>query len=460
MKLRTRLVLAFGYIFLIVVVALTVPLAINLGRRAGTELETDAELKAQQVAATIELADLGSRAELLEALALPQEFDRVLITDATGQVLADSAGTAVGDDYANDQRPEIQNALTGIPYADRRFSDTEGADILVAAAPIWQNDEVVGAVRVTRDVADVTRAVRTTTIGLAVVGLAALAAGIVIAFGLAGSVARPMQRLVDIARRLGRGDLRARSGEVSGPSEITELAGSFDEMADRLERTVRSQREFVANASHQLRTPLTGMKLRLEQAIVDAPDDTTRDGLRAADREVDRMAEIVDRLLVMARRMEEGEPTVTDLGGSARAAVGRWEDRATLAGSFIQAAGPSVAALANPGDVDQVLDVLLDNAISYAPGPVEIETGSQDGRVFLSVRDHGRGIPPEEHARVTERFYRGKGVPTGGSGLGLAIARELAETWGGSLAVEAPPDGGTRILVRFRPSSTGPEERT
>ena len=448
--------MAFGYIFLIVVLALTVPLAINLGRRAGTELETDAELKALQVAATLERADLGSSAELREALALPQGFDRVVITDAAGRVLADSTGRAIGQDFGNDQRPEIQTALDGFPYSERRFSNTEGRDILVAAAPIWGNDEVIGSVRMTRDIADVTRAIRTTTFGLAVVGLAALAAGVVIAFGLAGSLARAMQRLVAAARRLGQGDLKARGGELTGPREIKELAGSFDEMADRLERVVQSQREFVANASHQLRTPLTGMKLRLEQAIADAPDLGVREGLQAADREVDRMAEIVDRLLVMARRIEEGEPTVADLGGSARAAVGRWKERAARAGSTVQATGPPLPALANPSDVDQVLDVLLDNAISYAPGSIEIETGSQDGRVFVSVRDHGAGIRPDEQARVMERFYRGKGVSTGGSGLGLAIAKELTETWGGSLSIENLPDGGTFVVARFRPSSTEP----
>lgn len=377
-----------------------------------------------------------------------------MITEATGLVLADSDGSDRGENYANGQRPEITQALQGSPVATIRFSDEIGDDILVASAPIWQNDEVVGAVRLTRDVADVTRAVRITTFGLGVIGIAALVAGVVIAFGLAESLARPMQKLVSAARQLGQGDLKVRTGDLAGPREIKELAGSFDEMADRLERTVQAQREFVANASHQLRTPLTGMKLRLEQAIAYAPDDQSRKGLQAADREVDRMAEIVDRLLLMARKIEEGEPTVTDLGRSARAAVERWEDRGERAGSTVQAAGPSAPALANPGDVDQMLDVLLDNAISYAHGHIEVETGSEDGRMFVAVRDHGPGIPIDERERVTDRFYRGKGASGEGSGLGLAIARELAETWGGSLSIEEPSDGGTRIVMRFRPSSS------
>jgi signal transduction histidine kinase len=450
--------LAFVYILLTVIVALTVPLAINLARRAGTELETNAVVNAQSVAATLDPRDLSSRAELDEAISLPVGFDRVIITDETGLVLADSDGTDLGVNFANEQRPEITQALVGKPYSNQRFSDELGEDILVAAAPVWQNDSVIGTVRVTRDVGDVTRAIRITTAGLVLVGIAALAAGIVIAFGLAGSLASPMQRLVETAGRLGRGDLEARSGALSGPREMRELAGSFDEMAERLERAVRSQREFVANASHQLRTPLTGMKLRLERAIADAREDDVREGLVAADREVDRMAAIVDRLLLMARRIEEGEATITQLDDSVRSALDRWEGRATHSGSTLTSAGVHVAAVVNPGDVDQVLDVLLDNAITHAPGAIEVETGAQDGRVFFSVRDHGPGIPTEEHPRVTERFYRGKGVTGSGSGLGLAIARELTETWGGSLAVESPSDGGTLILARFRPSITDPDE--
>jgi signal transduction histidine kinase len=113
-------------------------------------------------------------------------------------------------------------------------------------------------------------------------------------------------------------------------------------------------------------------------------------------------------------------------------------------------AGRTAAVQANPTDVDQILDNLLDNALAYAPGTVEIETGTSDGRAWLSVRDHGPGIPAGEHERVLERFSRGQAAPPGGSGLGLAIARELAQKWGGDLTISDPPDGGTSIRVRLR----------
>ena len=91
--------------------------------------------------------------------------------------------------------------------------------------------------------------------------------------------------------------------------------------------------------------------------------------------------------------------------------------------------------------------------MTYAPGPIDVQTGTAERRAFVAVRDHGPGIPAEEQAKVTERFYRGKTAPPGGSGLGLAIARDLAERWGGALSVQSPEGGGTRIEVRFRVAS-------
>jgi signal transduction histidine kinase len=219
-------------------------------------------------------------------------------------------------------------------------------------------------------------------------------------------------------------------------------------MAGRLERTVQAQREFVANASHQLRTPLTGMKLRLESARAQTEDADVGRQLEAADTEVDRLAETVNRLLLMAREVEEGiaRPAhTTDLRAAAGRAAERWAERAERLHSTLQLRGPSATAQIDPTDLDQILDNLLDNAIAYAPGPIELETGA----TYVAVRDRGPGIPTDERQRVTERFFRGRGAPSGGSGLGLAIVRELAERWGGGVRIEAPEDGGTRIQVWF-----------
>jgi signal transduction histidine kinase len=454
--LRTRLTLSFTYILLTIVVALSIPLAINLGRRARAEYATDVLSNVQTIASAIGAERLTRSGRDV----LNQDVDRysrqlrgrVVVTDENGTVLADSDRTDVGNDFMNGLRPEIDIAIRQQqPNWQFRHSESENADILVTAAPIIDNDAVVGAVRVTANAQDVSDAVRATQLGILVIGLAGVVAGVLIAAALAGSLAKPLQRLAGAARRLGRGDLSARAGEVNGGREVVDLAESFDEMAERLERTVQAQREFVANASHQLRTPLTGMKLRLESAIAQAPSDDVRRQLQAAEHEVDRLSDIVNRLLVMASEVEQ-TPARVDLGDAALRALDRWRDRAARSHALLTAAGDGADAQANQTDVDQILDNLLDNAIAYAPGPVEIETGAAGRAAFVIVSDHGEGIPKEEQAKVTERFYRGRSAPQGGSGLGLAIAQELAEKWGGALDVSTPEGGGVRVEVRFRRS--------
>ncbi len=443
------------------IVALGVPLTIQLQRRATAELKSEALVQAEAVAAAIAPQGLDTDAPNAEArnlqrvvreVASETEGTRVILVDGNGILLADSEGPAsLGQNYANDQRPEIVTALAGDTYSEVRHSDELGYDLLATAVPVFdEGGAIIGAVRLTESAQQVADSVRRTTLGLAAIGLAGLLAGLLIAFGLAGSLSRPLTRLAGAARRLGEGDLSARAEDVRGAREIEVLGRSFDEMADRLERTVRAQREFVANASHQLRTPLTGMKLRLESATAEATDEDVRRHLEAAEREVDRLSEIVDRLLDMSREIEEGEPTHVDLADAVARALARWEERANRLETTLRSNGQAVTAQGNPSDLDQILDNLLDNAIAYAPGEITVESGLLDGHAFVAVQDHGPGIPHEELARVTERFYRGRAAPSGGSGLGLAIARDLAEKWGGSLAVTSAVGQGTRVEVRLR----------
>ena len=470
MKVRTSLMLAFAYVLITVIVALTVPLAVTLRDRSRIESEFRALSSAQTIALSLTRVDiegdgnepgsqvqvrLGNKADKF-ASRIPE--GRVVILTAEGTVVADSDGEDMGQNWLNGQRPEVDSALNAEePRSDveRRSSTDEGNDLLVATAPIVDNAGLAGAVRVSQNISQVTAAVNRVTIGIVIVGLTGLVAGLVIAFALAGSLARPLTRLAATARRLGSGDLSARAEDVGGAREIDELGHSFDDMADRVERTMQAQREFVANASHQLRTPLTGMKLRLESAAAQSEDPEVRKQLQAADTEVDRLAETVNRLLVMARDVEAGNAggaPVTDLRDAATRACERWSERAERLASSVQTGGETAIARIDPTDLDQILDNLLDNALAYAPGAVDIETGS----TFVAVRDHGAGIPSDERQRVTERFYRGRGAPRGGSGLGLAIVRDLAERWGGSIRLEAPEDGGTRMLVSLTPANQGP----
>jgi two-component system, OmpR family, sensor kinase len=435
------------------ILALGIPLTVNLQRRATTELENRAVIQAQGIAAQIGVDNIDDQERLdhLVEEAAEQLGGRVIVVNRKGSLIADSDGSAsIGEQYATEGRPEIGHALAGTPFSQVRDSFDLGHDIVATAVPILDEQQRLGAVRITRNVQQVNDTVRNITFGLAAIGVAALVAGLLLAFGLAGSLSRPLTRLAGTAKRLGDGDLSSRAGDVSGGGdEVEELGESFDEMADRLERTVQAQREFVANASHQLRTPLTAMKLRLEGAIADASDEELRGRLEAADHEVDRLSEIVDRLLVMAREIEEGAVSSVDLGEAVTRAVERWNDRAAERRSKLVGRGEPGSARVDPTDLDQILDNLLDNATTYAPGDVTVESGRSNGRLFVAVQDLGHGIDPADLPRVTERFYRGRDVASVGSGLGLAIARQLAEKWGGTLDIESTSGEGTRIEVRL-----------
>ena len=444
---------------IVLIVALGLPLTINLRDRVTAELTNNALLTTQGIVDAIGPDQVEPGPELDEFIraASDRSGARVIVLDARGTVLADSDGAAVGENYDEPGRPEIRAALDeGRSTSGIRSSTDLGGDLMATAVPLRNEDgEVIGAVRITQDVQEVNESVRRVTLGLAMIGAAALIAGLILAFALAGSLSRPLTRLAVAARRLGSGDLSARAKQVGGATEIEELGHSFDEMADRLERTVRAQREFVANASHQLRTPLTGMKLRLESAIAAARDEDVRRQLEAAEREVDRLSVIVDRLLQASRQIEEGRPMQVDLDDVVSRAVERWSGRAEQRRSTLAPAGRGGVVQGDPADLDQILDNLLDNATAYAPGEIVIESGERDGRTYLAVTDRGPGVGDDELGRITERFYRGRGAPAGGSGIGLAIVRDLAEKWGGSVAVTSRPGEGMRVEILLVPAEEG-----
>ena len=449
MTLRTRLILALSYVVLLALVAFGVPLAVSMRDRVDAEVRSQARSQADVVAATA--ADLLGRAdrerlERLAATAGRTVRGRVIVVDERGRALADSSGDENGSAYA--ARPEIRAALDGRVDQRTRFSKTLRADLLATAVPIVRGGEVTGAVRVTQDVAAVERAVNRSTAGLGFIGLLVLALGLGAALLLARAVAVPMQRLTAAARRIAAGDLDARA-PVEGSTEQRDLARSFNEMTDRLAAALATQKRFVADASHQLRTPLTGLRLRLEEAQA-APESAGED-VRAAMDEVDRLATTVEELLVLSRAENgAGRAEPVDLAALADEAVARWSAAASDRGVRIARGRDEGPATVETGraDADRALDALVENAILYSPADGQVEV-TVAGAV-VRVLDRGPGLEPGEESDVFERFHRGRAGRNGpsGTGLGLAIARGLARRWGGDARLENRDGGGAIASLR------------
>jgi signal transduction histidine kinase len=451
MSLRARLVVAFTYVLVLVIVALAVPLALNLSKSVDAEVKNDARSQAQLLAAGAS-GRLNQPDQLKRLVNRSAESlgGRVLVVDDRGRVLADSPGEASrGDRYGT--RPEIRRALQGQPTQGERHSDLLGEDLLFTAVPVAVNGRAAGAVRVTQSVDAVKAEQRNDVLALAGVGAVALLLGLFVAWLLAGSLAKPLRRLADTAGRVAHGDLDARAS-LEGSTEQQEVAAAFNDMTARMASTLRGQRDFVANASHQLRTPLTGLRLRLEAAALKSRDPEVERELAAAEHETERLARLLSELLILAGGGERPAAQPLDVAEIVQAACARWEGPAESSDHELQVEpGTPAVVAASAEDLAAILDNLAENALNYSPpGSTVTLTWTSDGEtVRLAVLDEGPGLDPDESERVFQRFYRGSASRggTSGTGLGLAVVEALAARWGGEVALTNRPEGGARAEV-------------
>lgn len=443
-------------------VALGIPLALSLRDRVDAEVRDQARSEANVVAASaVAMLGTGERPKLsplqrktldrMTKVAQRSVRGRVLVLSGTGRVIADSAGPhEVGSNYSS--RPEVSAALKGQDYQQTRSSQTLGTPILATAVPITSGGRTTGAVRITQSVSAVSSAVRTAIIGLVILGAVVLALALVAGALIAQQISRPIRRLDRVARQVAAGELETQAS-IEGSTEQRSLAVSFNDMTARVRRLLDSQQDFVADASHQLRTPLTGLRLQLEELRATAQSgDPSVPRLDAGLAEVDRLSEMVDELLILSRAGEhEQPPEDVDLGQSADALVERWHKAAADAGVQLvrRADGDGKSVWCAPADLDRALDALVENAIRYSPAGGSVDVVSGPRRV--EVLDRGPGLDPSEENAVFERFYRGHAGRSGpgGTGLGLPIARELVEQWNGSVTLTSRPDGGAQAVVAF-----------
>jgi signal transduction histidine kinase len=469
-----RLLLAYVTLIAVVLLILEVPLGITYRDRQVEDLRARVQGDAVALASFAEdgLESGSGASERLQSLASEYTEDtggRVVVVDADGQAVFDSDPLTDGVLADFSSRPEIASALAGRVSSGTRRSETLDAGLLYVAVPVASSGVVHGAVRVTFPTSAVDARVRRNWFTLAVIGAATLAAAAAAGFALSRWVVRPLEELEVATTSLGHGALDTRIAPDAGPPEVRRLAAAVNEMAARLEALVGAQEAFVADASHQLRTPLTSLRLRLELlegSLADIPAaEAERPGVAAALREVARLSRLVDGLLALARAERTGASATADTVDLHAVLLERaeaWGPVADEEGVSLEVEGPSVVARATPDRLAQVVDNLVANALEASPdgSTITLFAGHGRGGAELHVADRGPGLPEEQRERAFDRFWSGPASTRrlGGSGLGLAIVRKLVEADGGTVELRARADGGIDATVVL-PIAPGPTDR-
>jgi signal transduction histidine kinase len=393
-----------------------VPLGLAVARYAVLHEESNLVriADAAAVAVSSELKDGDPPSAIPEAL------------DHTSLAVYDRGGTLIaGHGPAKDEL--VQEALTG------RIATGGGTDELVAAVTVNHESDVLGAVRAASPRSEVYGQVGLAWLGMTVLALLAVAAVWLLARRQARRLAQPLEQLAGVASRLGDGDFSVRTTPVGIP-EIDSVGHALSRTATRLDTMLARERAFSADASHQLRTPLAGLRLRLEAALQQLEQDPY-DAIRHAIIEADRQEQIIDELLALARDTRHSDSGPLDLTGLLDEIDRTWSHQLAAKQRQLhldidpQAPGSSASTAA----VRQVLTVLLDNAAAHGAGAVTLSVRDAAGALAIDVSDEGAEITTPELTLFTRRAEGATG-----HGIGLALARSLAEAEGGRLTLSRP----------------------
>jgi signal transduction histidine kinase len=340
---------------------------------------------------------------------------------------------------------------------------------VIAAMPVGGQGNLggvwVGTVILTRSTQKLDNEIAALWAILGSIAAAAMIGAALLGFGLARWVSRPLKGLDAAARRLADGDLAIRAKVRSGPPELRRLGATFNTMAGRLEALVHGNRAVIADVSHQLRTPLAALRLRLDLLATDTDPETGHELAGALD-ELARLSRLVDGLLTVARAENVVPvPVAVDVSEVARERVVAWhpvaDDRSVVlvawsAGTGRSSAGAPVLAWIGEGHLEQILDNLIANALdALDPGNlVRLTTSATATGARITVSDNGPGMSAEDRERA---FLRFTSANPNGTGLGLAIVHRLAVSNGGTARLDETPGGGLTVTLDFPgvPASNG-----
>jgi hypothetical protein len=457
--MRKRLLVAMVGLSLVTLLIHDVPLSLHLQEierdRIITSLQRDAFTLSNQVSPLMGDEVAAREVEIqkvLDGFEVVNE-ETAIVVDKYGYLMASTATTfTVGSDYAS--RPEVSAALLGSPTSGTRLSNSIGGELVYVAVPVFSGAQVRGVVRVTLPTSILDSRVREQLRNVLAAAFATILLAVLVAFVFARSVSKPIEKLRRATDRFAGGDLSA-NADAGGPKEIRKLAQSFNDMALRISGLVKRQKSFAGDASHQLRTPLTALRLRLEQATtsIDNSPELAKEHIEEAMNEADRLSHLVEQLLQLART--EGavlERSTCDISHFFEERADEWDALAAERGLVIQR---SIAAglHANVSQVAlrEIVDNYIDNAFesSATGGVIEFIAEKQSSHIELIIRDSGKGLTKEQRESAFERFWRGADSANrrSGSGLGLSIVSQLAQASGLAVELRESPKGGVDAVL-------------
>lgn len=381
------------------------------------------------------------------------------VTDPTGAVLATT----------NDQITSLSTNLPEFAAALRQqvASSVRDNHFYAAAPVIHDNRDLVGVVYVDAALAPLLAELWQRWFLLVGATIAVLAIACATGWWLSGRIVRPLAAIQSAAQKMAGGQLNVRASVAPSSMEVMALGAAFNEMAERVEKMMQRQQEFVANASHELRAPLAAIKLRTEALV-----DGSAGGARAVqyteeiDQEVTQLANLVTELLTLSRldsvsfvAPSEAIDIGYELNNCIRTVRPHIEARQQ---QFTAAITPAIPFLfLQPSDLRLMVNNLLDNAVKYTPagGAIQLAAGWENSLLVIEVCDDGEGIPGEDLPRVTERFFRvDRSRHTPGTGLGLTLVEAVAEQYGGQLTITSAGAGqGTCARLILRPKAAPSE---
>ena len=452
-----RVVAALLTLTLAILVAAVVPLGLGAIAHSRDAFVYGTARTASTVAALAEarLADDTADPALAAAmLSAARQHDELLLLDRQGNVVVSQGAPLDGEWRSLVTQAARQNGPDTELIGNRAIAvQTVYGDGALSGTPI-------GTVVLERPADGLNHQIDSLWLYLIGLSSAAMAAAVLIAIYFGRWVSRPLARLNTAARTIADGDLSVRATTGYGPPELRRMAATFNMMAGRLETLVHGHRAMLADASHQLRTPLTALRLRLDLLAVDSSPATAAE-LAGAQEEIARLSRLVDGLLATARAESVTEQLVhIDVDEAVGERVAAWHPVADGHGVKLLAElaggvpGPQVALGA--GHLEQVLDNLIDNAIEAIGGKggtVRACVAKSDAGVLLTVTDDGPGMTAQERSRAFLRFTTGS---QNGTGLGLAIVHRLVTANGGNIRLADTPGGGLTVELELPGAADDP----